>query len=79
MVLFRASALRKAYASKHEEEEKTQEVPNSLEDLVCNESTTQNWLRDKLFNRTNKSSRLVGIGTLAIYLLMRTHNMVIII
>ena len=55
MVLLHKRAVREAYAS-----EKANKARNTLEDLVCNDSTTQNWLRDKIFNRTDKFSRLVN-------------------
>ena len=50
MVLLHKGALKKVSASDG--------ARDTLEELVYNDSTTQNWLRDKIFNRTDKVSRL---------------------
>lgn len=51
--------MRKAYDS-----ERGKEADNTLEDLVYNGSTTQNWLRDKIFNPVIRWAVLICRGVL---------------
>ena len=67
-------ALRRYHDSKENDVEKG-DAPSCLEDQVCNDSTTQNWLRDKIFNTSNSINKLVvGVTQLERVCILSSHN-----